>query len=463
MPNLPKTTGTGQAVATGEEYTVAVYALAYGGEGLARHAGMVIFIPGAVPGDQVRVKIREVKPRFARGELLEVTASSEDRCPPFCPLAGRCGGCTWQHLSYPRQLEAKRLFIENSLQHVGHLKGVLVPPTLKASPLTQYRHKIQIPFQQRQGALVSGFYERQSHTIIPMEECPVQPALANRIYRAVRELAAGRRLPGFDPSQPGNQLRHLIIRIGSQTREALVMLVTRFREWPGLEEFAGELQQQIPELVGVVQNINPDATNVILGDEFRSLAGRPFLYEEVRGLKYRISAEAFFQVNPFQLTSLAESVLQAAALTGKETAVDLFCGVGFFTFELARKAKRVVGVESVPASVEDARANLHLNHVSNADFLALDATLGVETLAAKGFVPDVAVMDPPRQGCSPALLQKFRTWKPRRVVYISCNPVTQARDLGILSRLGYQVQTVQPIDLFPHTYHIESVAGLVRK
>jgi len=456
-------TSVESGLSVGQKLTLSIYALAYGGEGIAKHNGVVVFVPEALPGDTALVRLTQVKQRFARGEIVEVVKPSPDRIPSLCPQAGACGGCTWQHLSYPAQLEAKRGFVENTLLHLGRLKQVRVLPTLKAFPQAGYRHKIQIPFQGGAQGLCSGFYAKHTHDVVPIEECAIQPAVGNRILRSVRELAEDFGYRGYRETDHTGQLRHLVIRLGLNTKEALVILVTMVRDLPRLADFAAELRKCVPELVGVVQNVNPEKTNVILGREFHLLSGRNHLYENIKGLRYRISAESFFQVNPYQLPALADTVLQAAALTGKETVVDLFCGVGALTLELARHSRLAIGVESVRSSIEDARANVHLNNLAGVEFLLADAGEGIAQLTAKGFKPDVVVLDPPRKGCDPKLLDRLAAWKPKRIVYVSCNPVTLARDLARLVRGPYQIQLVQPVDLFPHTYHVESVAGLALK
>jgi 23S rRNA (uracil1939-C5)-methyltransferase len=444
----------------GEELNLSVYALAYGGEGIAKHSGIVVFLPEALPGDTVRARLVQVKQKFARAEIVEVVKPSADRIEPFCPQSGACGGCTWQHLAYPAQLEAKRLFVENTLLHLGRLKQVLVPPTLKAMPQTGYRHKIQIPLQTGPEGLRCGFYAKQTHDVVPVHECPIQPALGNRIFRAVSELAQEYGYAGYNEHEHCGQLRHLVMRLTLASREALAVLVTAVPELPRLAEFAAELRRRVPELAGVLQNINADKTNVILGREFRLLAGRNHIYETVRGFRYRISAESFFQVNPYQLPALADAVVQAAGCAGRETVVDLYCGVGTLTLELAGRARLTIGVESARSAIEDARANVLLNNLTGVEFLLADVQEGVRQLQAKGFKPDVVVLDPPRKGCEPPLLDKLVAWRPKRIVYVSCNPVTLARDLARLVRGPYRVQSVQPIDMFPHTYHVESVATL---
>lgn len=447
----------------GQELSLTVSGLAYGGEGVARQQGLVLFVPDGLPGDQLRVRIRQMKKNFGRAEILQIEKPAPDRVPPFCPQAKECGGCSWQHLAYPAQVSAKQTLVENALHHVGRFQHVQVRPVVKASLTTGYRHKIQIPLQEGPGGVRAGFYAKHTHAVVPIDDCPVQPALGNRILRRLRGLMAEFHYRGYNEAGHVGDFRHLVIRLGQQSHEALVILVTLQADLPRLQEFAAELKRLVPEIAGVVQNVNPDRTNVILGPEFRTLTGRGFYYETVRSLRYRISADSFFQVNPSQLPALAAAVLEAADLTGKETVADLFCGLGWLTLELARQARMTVGVECVRSAIEDARAGMLLNQMSGVDFIQADAAAGAAQLEKSGFRPEVAVLDPPRKGCDPELLGRLLAWSPRRIVYVSCNPVTLARDLERLCRGPYHLQSVQPIDLFPHTYHVETVAGLVRK
>jgi 23S rRNA (uracil1939-C5)-methyltransferase len=254
----------------------------------------------------------------------------------------------------------------------------------------------------------------------------------------------------------------LVIRLGAHTKEALAILVTREREVPRLAEWADELRRRVPELVGVLQNVNSAKTNVILSGECRTLYGRAFYFEHLRGLKFKISADSFFQVNPFQMPAMADAVLACAGLSGQETVVDLYCGVGWLTLEAARAARWCAGVECGRGAIDDARANASLNNLSNVEFLVADAGAGAAQLRAKGMKPDVVFLDPPRKGCEPQVLEAVLSLSPKRVVYVSCNPVTLARDLAWLMPRGYALKNVQPVDLFPHTYHVESVACLVK-
>lgn len=447
----------------GDQLEVTIYALAYGGEGIAKHEGLVVFVPEALPGDHVVVSIVQIKKRFARGELKRIIEPSNKRIEPFCSHADRCGGCHWQHFNYSHQLKAKQAFVENAVQHVGQLKAIHICPVIKAQQTQAYRHKIQIPFQQVDHRMQAGFYAKQTHQVVPIQTCPVQPALGNRIFKFFYELAKKYGYHGYNEMEHQGQIRHLILRLGKQTKEVLIIIVTNGIVLPKLNEFAQELHQVFPEIVGVVQNINQARTNVILGPGFKTLYGRSYLYEEIRGIKYRVSAESFFQVNPFQLEQLADTVLAYAALTGREKVVDLYCGVGFFSFEAAKRARMVYGIESVPGAIEDAQANKYLNQFDNVEFKCQDASNGVDQLIRRGFVPDVLILDPPRKGCDSGLLKKMAEWKTKRIIYVSCNPVTLARDLAVLNKIGYWVQQIQPIDLFPQTYHVESVASLVKK
>ncbi|MCD4813126.1 23S rRNA (uracil(1939)-C(5))-methyltransferase RlmD [bacterium] len=450
-------------IAVGEELELDIYALAYGGEGIARYKGLIIFVANAFPGDRVRIRVQQVKKRFGRGELLEICHQSKERVAPICQQAEECGGCSWQQLDYPAQLQAKLSFVENAFQHIAHLKQVRVQPVVKSSPHLGYRHKIQVPIQQTAEGIRAGFFQRQTHEVIDVDTCPVQPAVGNHLFRLVRERMTVYGFSGYDEKQQAGQIRHLIIRVGLHTREVMVILVTRCKDIPRLDAFAQDLQKTIPEIVGVVQNINERSTNVILGEDFRVLTGRNFYYEEISGIRYRISAGSFFQINPFQMPHMAEAVLRAAAINANDTVVDLYCGVGFLSLECARHARRVFGIESVPGAIEDAQANKHLNHFSNVEFLAEDAGCGMKLLAEKGLHPDLVVLDPPRKGCADALLEKILEVKPEKIVYVSCNPITLARDAARLTSGGYRIRQVQPIDLFPHTYHIESVVGFIRK
>lgn len=445
-----------------QELDITIYALAYGGEGIAKHAGMVVFVPGGLPGDVLRVRLTQVKPKFARGECVQMLQPSAQRQETFCSLSDACGGCSWQALAYAEQLETKRTFVENALVHVGHIKAPQVAPTVKATPQTGYRHKIQIPFQENGNGLAAGFFAKNTHAVVPLENCPNQPDLGNKIFREAAALLRAYGYHGYDEARDTGQVRHLVIRLGAATREALAILVTRERELPRLGEWAEELRRSVPELVGVLQNVNSVKTNVILGSEFRTLFGRPFYFEQIRGLKYRVSADSFFQVNPFQMPALAEAVLAAAELTGKETVADLYCGVGWLTLEAARHARWCAGVECVRGAVDDARANAKLNNMNNVEFLAADAGAGAAQLRAKGVKPDVVFVDPPRKGCDAQTLEAVLSLAPKRIVYSSCNPVTLARDLALLLPRGYVLKGVQPVDMFPHTYHVESVACLVK-
>ncbi|MBN1594403.1 23S rRNA (uracil(1939)-C(5))-methyltransferase RlmD, partial [candidate division FCPU426 bacterium] len=450
------------ALQVGEQLELCIEVLAYGGEGIARHKGLVVFIAGGLPGERVQVRITHVKKRFARGEMVKIIKASANRIGPICALAGECGGCTWWNLAYPAQLQAKQKFVENALSHIGRLKNVGVLSPIQSSPQLAYRHKIQIPIQGGENGLTAGFFRHQSHCVIPLDHCPIQPPVGNRIFKQVMQLCREMGYTGYREKTGEGLLRNLLIRIGANTNEVLAVLVTAREEFPRAQVFADALRKQVPELVGIVQNIQPQPTNVILGSHAKVLSGRPYLYEEIGGIRYRVSAESFFQINPFQLPRLLEAVMKAAEPRRGDTVIDLFCGVGFLTLHLARQVRRIFGVEYVGKAVADAEYNKHLNNLGNVDFYTGEAAQALSDLVNRGIRPDLIILDPPRKGCEAGLLKTIAHSRPKKVVYVSCNPITLARDLGVLSSKGYHIGQVQPIDLFPYTYHIESVVRLLR-
>jgi 23S rRNA (uracil1939-C5)-methyltransferase len=446
----------------GDHVDVQIESLAYGGEGIAKIDGFVIFVPDAVPGDRMTVTINQCKARFARGTLSTLLQPSPERREPFCIYHAQCGGCSWQYLEPAAQWHAKTHFVASALNHVGKLKDPEIKSIIPSPHEKGYRHKIQIPVQQHDDQLVAGFYAKQSHRVVPIETCPLQPELGNRILKTALALAAKHGLRGWDETTSGIQLKHLIIRLGLEHATALVVVVTSQPPHPALTAWAHELQTMHPEIVGVIQNTNTEKNNVILGKVFTSLSGKNYLHESIRGLSFRISAASFFQVNPFVLPAMMEAILAGAQLTGREKLVDLFCGVGWITLELAKQCQKVVGIESSKDAIADAISNARSNHIGNAEFYALDAGMGLIQLKARGFHPEVLVLDPPRKGCEPHVLRAIRQLAPQRIVYISCNPTTLARDLHYLHSNAYHVHWVQPVDVFPNTYHVESVAVLKR-
>lgn len=450
-------------VRPGQEIEVTVHGLGSSGEGVARYEGLTIFVPGGAPGDRLLARVQEVKRNYARAALVQVLEPSPDRVTPVCPVAGECGGCPLQHIAYEAQLRLKRQQVVDALERLGKLSGVTVHPTLGMAEPWEYRNKAQFPVGWRAGRVIAGFFAPGTHRIVDIERCAIQHPVANRILAAVKELAGRYGVPIYDEGTHTGVLRHVLARVGRRTGEAMAVLVTNGPEFPHGRTIARELMARIPELVSVVQNINPVRTNVVLGRESRVLAGRDSITDSIGDLEFSISPVSFFQVNPAQTEVLYGKALEYAGLTGSETVIDLYCGIGTISLFLARQCREVIGVEWVEEAVEDARENAARNGIRNVRFIAGDAAVEMPRLAAEGVRADVVVLDPPRKGCEEPVLQAIAQMAPRRVVYVSCNAASLARDLGRLAGMGYRTVEVQPVDMFPHTAHVECVARVERE
>lgn len=446
----------------GSRIELAVHDIGHKGEGVGRYQGLAVFVPKGVPGDRLLVRITEVKKRYARAELVQVIEPSPDRVRPRCPVTDRCGGCQLQHIAYRKQLELKRNVVAANITRIGRLKDVVVHPTLGMAEPWNYRNKAQYPFGVQSGRVIAGFFAPGSHDLIDIDVCDIQHPVGDAIMRAVKELADVLAVPIYDERSHTGVLRHVLTRIGRGGREAMAVLVTNGPDLPHARELAAGIMERVPEVVSVVQNINPYRTNVILGDASRLLAGRPYITDTIGDLEFKISPVSFFQVNPAQTEVLYAKVLEYAALTGRETVIDLYCGIGTITLFLARQAREAIGIEWIEEAVRDARANAEHNGITNVRFIAGDASREMPKLVRDGVRVDVVVLDPPRKGCDEPVLEAAAAAGPHRIVYVSCNPASLARDLERLHALGYRTVEVQPVDMFPHTAHIECCALLVK-
>ena len=449
-------------VRPGQRIQVPIHGLGHSGEGVGRYQGLTVFVPGGAPGDLLDVRIVEVKKNYARGDLAAVVQPSPHRVAPPCPVVGECGGCQLQHIAYPAQLDLKRQQVVDAVERLGKLTGVTVHPTRGMTEPWNYRNKAQFPVGLRSGRIVAGFYAPGTHRIVAIEQCAIQHPLGNRIMQVVTELAGKYGVPIYDEALHRGVLRHVLARVGRGTGEAMAVLVTNGPELPSGKKIAREIMERIPAVVSVVQNINPEQTNVILGRESRLLAGKESITDHIGDLAFEISPVSFFQVNPEQTEVLYGQALAYAGLTGSETVLDVYCGIGTISLFLARKAREVIGIEVVPEAIEDARTNARRNGIANARFLCGDAAVEMPRLAEAGIHPDVIVVDPPRKGCDEPVLQAMAAMAPERIVYVSCNPASLARDLGVLAGLGYRTVEITPVDMFPHTAHVECCSLLVR-
>ena len=449
-------------VRRGQVYEIRIERLGTSGEGVGRYENFTVFIPQALPNERVLTVIEEVKKTYARGRIQKILQESPARVTPLCEIYDECGGCQLQHLSYEEQLHAKRAQVVDALTHIGKLPQILVNETLRADDPWNYRNKMQFPIGLHKGRLVVGCFAEGSHRIINTENCHIQRSANNELANTVREVAEKLHIPVYNEDTHKGILRHIVGRVGRRG-ELMAVIVTATKQLPRAKDFVRLLRERLPHLVSVHQNIQTYRNNVIMGRDTELLWGRPTILDTLGRLNFHISPRSFFQVNTRQAERLYEQALTYADLHGTETVIDAYCGTGTITLFLAQKARKVYGIEIVQPAILDARKNARDNHVKNAEFIVGDATAVMPALYKQGIRPDVVVVDPPRAGCTEIVLRTFANMKPQRIVYVSCNPATLARDLAILKDLGYITQEVQPVDLFPQTSHVENVALLMRK
>ncbi|MFC4077634.1 23S rRNA (uracil(1939)-C(5))-methyltransferase RlmD [Salinithrix halophila] len=445
-------------VQPGDSFELTVTGLSHTGDGVGKtEGGFAVFIPLALPGEKVRVKVTKVKKTYAHAGLEEVLKASPDRVEAHCPVFEACGGCQLQHLAYPAQLDRKRRQVEDAFKRLGGLDHVRVLPVLGMEEPWYYRNKAQVPFGRGREGTVAGFYAAGSHQIVEFDQCMIQQLPNDRTIQRVKKLAIELDIPPYDEKSHRGVLRHVLVRTGTNTGEVMVVLVTNGAYLPSHKRLVTRLREEIPGLTSIVQNIHTKRSNVVLGQENRVLWGKPVIVDTIGDIRFVISPHSFFQVNPVQTKILYDQVKKAAALTGKETVIDAYCGIGTIGLYLARDAAQVLGVESIPQAVEDARVNAEANGIEHASFEAGKAEEIMPRWAEKGIRPEVIVVDPPRKGCDPEFLIACTNMSPDRLVYVSCNPATLARDAAFLVERGYRTEEVQPVDMFPHTNHVECV------
>ena len=449
-------------VQKGQAIELEITGLGSNGEGVGRFKEVAVFVPGALPGETVKVSADFVKKNFVNAKLLEILKASPDRIKPLCSVYEACGGCQLQHLSYEAELLEKQKQVEAALERIGHLSDIKVLPVIASESPFRYRNKMQFPVTGTCGKLQIGCFALNTHRVIDVTDCCIQKQKNNEIAAVVRQWMKQFRITAYDEDTRTGIVRHIMGRVGVHTGEIMVCLVTAQENVPHLKELVKMLKAAIPGVKSVVQNVNRRSTNVILGEKTRLIAGSLTIKDKIGPLKFNISAQSFFQVNSEQAEKLYNTALAFAELSGRETVVDLYCGTGTITLFMAQKAKQVLGIEIVPSAIRDAKKNATANHIRNAEFLLGDAAVEMPKLVAEGLRPDVVILDPPRAGCEERVLLSIAKVKPERVVYVSCNPATLARDLAYLHERGFRIKKVQPCDMFSRTHHVECVAQLVR-
>ena len=470
------------------------------GEGIGKVEGYTLFVKGAVVGDVIRARVLKAKKTYGYAKIEEMLTPSPDRVTPRCAVAGRCGGCQLQQLSYEKQLVYKAQKVKNCLQRIGGipketLKTVMEPIIGMDEPY-HYRNKAQYPVgTNRDGALVLGFYAGHSHNIINCTDCAIQEPVNTVILETMRDFLKEYRISAYDEETGKGLVRHILTRVGYVTKEVMVCLILNGRKLPYAEELAKRLKKAVEgfegtdaergfdaqnaeyasdvkntesgkssyKLQSVCLNVNTERTNVILGTEILPVYGETYITDAIGGIRYQISPLSFYQVNPKQTVKLYEKALEYADLSGNEVVWDLYCGIGTISLFLAQKAKQVYGVEIVPQAIEDAKRNAALNGITNAEFFvgAAENVMPEKYLESGGTMrADVICVDPPRKGCDESLLDTVVRMEPKRLVYVSCDPATLARDVKYLGERGYEVKKVCPVDQFGHTGHVETVCLL---
>ncbi|MEL7601828.1 MAG: 23S rRNA (uracil(1939)-C(5))-methyltransferase RlmD [Bacillota bacterium] len=443
-----------------DDIALTIDALGAEGQGIGRVDGYAVFVPGALPGERVRAHIIKAGSGFGVGKLMKIEAPAPERVDPPCAIFAACGGCALQHMEYGAQLAYKRKVVEDALVRIGGLKDIRVSPVLGMDDPWRYRNKGSFPLANAGPRVETGFFSPRSHRLVPMPDCLIQQQNVLQAAYAVRDWANQYDIPAYDEQTGNGLLRHVVAR-ASCSGEAMATVVAT-GTLPHKKELLEFLQKQVDGLASVYLNIQRAKSNVILGDDYRLLWGKEKIEEQLCGLVFSLGPASFLQVNPSQTERLYATALDLFALTGGERVVDAYCGIGTITLLLARSAREVIGIENVPEAVEDARRNAQRNGMRNAQFLCEESEAALPRLIREGMALDALVMDPPRKGADEAFLRAVIESGVKRVLYISCNPATLARDCRILADGWYHVRTVQPVDMFPHTVHVETVVLMSR-
>ena len=439
------------------------------GEGIGKVDGYTLFVKDAVIGDTITARVIKLKKNYGYGRLMEVIEPSKDRVEPVCPVARQCGGCQIQQMSYDAQLDFKRKLVEGNLRRIGGFPDINVLPVIGMDEPYHYRNKAQYPVgRDKDGNVVIGFYAGRTHCIIDNQDCAIGARENVKILTAIRDYINENKVSVYDENTGKGAVRHILIRKGFHTGQVMVCIVVNGESLPQEDKLVAKLtglelwENEGGNIYSVMININRENTNVILGDRCRTLWGKDYIEDSINGITFQISPLSFYQVNPVQTEKLYGKALEFAGLTGNEVVWDMYCGIGTISLIMATRAKKVYGVEIVPAAIENAKNNARINGLDNAEFYVGKSEEIAPELAEQGAVPDVIVVDPPRKGCDEALLDTIVKMRPERVVYVSCDSATLARDLKYLAARGYEVKTVQPVDQFCHTVHVETVVKLSR-
>lgn len=429
--------------------------------GVGRHEGMAVFVPMSAVGDKLSVRIVKVQKNLCYGIIEEILTPSPMRIEPDCPVYKKCGGCSLRHIRYDEECRLKNRIVYENMRRIGGIE-LEEHPLLPSPAVDGYRNKAQYPLTRTETGVRGGFFASRSHRVIPYEDCALQPPVFGEILRFVEQFLDQYHIPVYDEETGTGLVRHVYLRQGAVSGELMLCLVLNGSELPHCSQFVNRITEQFPELASIMLNINRERTNVILGKKSRLIYGKDHITDTLCGVRFDISPMAFYQINHDGAEQLYRIAGEFAQLTPDDVLLDLYCGAGTIGLSLAHQVKEVIGVEIVREAVENATQNARKNGIENARFLCGDAAQAAQTLAKEGIRPNVVIIDPPRKGCSPDLLHTIAEMNPDRLVYVSCNSATLARDAAILKELGYIPRRLQAVDMFPRTAHVECVALMTR-
>ena len=447
-----------------KEYIVDIVDIGQGGVGIGKYEGFTVFVDGGLVQDKIKVKITKSKKNYAVGDIVEIIEKSPFRAERKCSESLRqCGGCQIQELDYQKQLDVKTNEVKQVISRIGKLDDVVIHDTLGMEHPFRYRNKAQFPIQKKDNMPVIGFYKKKSHDLISTDECIIQHEVNDKIIKIIKTYIRAYNVSIYDEKTHKGLLRHLVTKVGFTTGEVMIVLVANGKKLPYLKELASVLKENIPGFKTLVVNVNTQKTNVILGKENIVAYGDGMIRDYIGELVFEISPLSFFQVNPLQTEVLYNKALEYANLGENDTVFDIYCGIGTISLFLAQKAKKVYGIEIVEDAIKDAKRNAKINNMDNVEFYVGKAEEVVPKMYKEGKRANVVVVDPPRKGCDEKVLDTIVSMEPDRVVYVSCNPSTLARDLAYLNERGYKCHEIQPVDMFPHSVHVENVAWLSKE
>ena len=433
----------------------------YDGKGIVKKDGKVVFVDGVIKDEEVEAEIIYESKNQSLGELSKIIKSSPYRVKPFCPLAKDCGGCVLQHLNYEKQLEFKTNHVQDCINKFSKL-NITVNKCIGMENPFNYRNKSQVPFSMQKKQICYGFYKQNTHKIVQMNTCAIQTADADEILNTIKKLMHKYRLSAYEEDKRKGVLRHVLIKKGFSTNQIMVVLITNVNSFPNRKELVKDLVKEHSNIKTVIQNINTRDTNVILGEKENILYGDGYIEDILLDVRFKISSKSFYQVNPIQTAILYSKAIEFADLKKTDRVLDTYCGIGTIGLIASKKVDEVIGVEIVKDAIKDAKQNALINNINNANFVLADASDFMVDLAKTSEKINVVFVDPPRKGCDERFLSSIMKLYPEKIIYISCNPSTLARDLEILKE-KYLIEEIQPVDMFPHTYHIETIVRLRKK